>query len=444
MSTHNVPINLTSANVGRLRPYQRTGVEWLLSRRVAGLADEAGLGKTVEACTALSCLNPRNALIVSPASVIPVWEQHVEEWCPEIKDKITIWSYDFLRRKASKMGRDLGVEVLICDEAHYVKNPTALRTKYIYSTRRQFRGFANYASRLWLLSATPAPNHPGEYWTHLYFAGLTPLPYYDFLMRYCRIDQTPYGPRVTALRKDTLDELRSMVRKVWLRRSVSDVLKELPQWTWSDLRLWLFKAKDIGAYIVNNDRAFEFMKAFENAKTDEEILSILQNEAPHLTTLRRLTGLLKLPAIFEWLDSYLISGKKIVLWCLHHDVINQIHNWLADRDVGNVQLTGMSSSHQRSEAIERFQNDPEVKVFLGQINAAGVGISLTAASTALVVELPWTPADLYQCAKRIHRIGQTQPVQIYVASIAGSIDEAIARVITRKAKMIDLLEGQRC
>lgn len=416
-----------------LRPYQEAGVQWLLGRRISGLADEAGLGKTVQACVALERIAPsvKHGLVLCPASVVPVWERHLSVWAPSVAERVRVTTYDKTRRGK---GSEPSPDVLICDEAHYLKNPTSQRTKVVFSPVGA-QGIAHRAGRVWLLSATPAPNHPGEYWPHLYSAGLTKLSYYDFLARYCHMTQTPYGPRVVALRKDTLPELKDMVTRIWLRRLVKDVLNDLPEWEWIPLDLACPSAEDLKAFVAENEWANKLSGVIDRAGSDDDIISALESLGPHLTTLRRLTGTLKVPAITEWLDSFLLSGEKLVVWCIHHDLINALHSWLVGRDIQVVQMTGASGPSHRAESVERFQNDPEVRVFLGQINAGGIGITLTAASAALIVELPWTPADLYQCAKRIHRIGQNRHTRIYVASIAHSIDEAIARVLTRKAQM---------
>lgn len=416
-----------------LRPYQEAGIQWLLGGPWRGLADEAGLGKTVQAASALQTLRPESAVVVCPASVVPVWRRHLEEWAPDVSAEVL--SYDAVRRRGA---RTLRPDVLVVDEAHYLKTPDAARTKAVYGPQ----GVAQRTGRVWLLSATPAPNHPGEHWTHLSAAGLTRLRYAEFLRRYCHVRQTPYGPQVMGLRAGTTPELLAVVRRLWMRRRLADVGEQLPPLTWAELPLAVPKSGDVEAFCRRHAQASALAAALAAGAEDDELLAILERAAPHLATLRRLIGTLKVPVVLDWLRDFLLEPeRKIVVWALHHDVINALHVALLEDGIGVVQLTGATAPAQRRSVVERFQSDPACRVFVGQVQAAGTGITLTAADTALFVELPWVPGDLYQAAKRIHRIGQSRPATVYVASIAGTIDDAVARILSRKAKMQTQLEA---
>src|SRR5690606_19717927 len=128
------------------------------------------------------------------------------------------------------LGHDL--DALILDECHYLKSPDAKRTIAFYGDGKSQRGML-WVPRIWGLSGTPAPNHAGEYYTHLRAFGLTTLNYWSFLERYCIIDQTPYGWRVKGNRQETLPELRAMLGKIMSRRLQRDVWKDTPEPFWS-------------------------------------------------------------------------------------------------------------------------------------------------------------------------------------------------------------------
>lgn len=413
-----------------LRPYQSVGVEWLLGGRVRGLADEAGLGKTVQAVAALEAAGAGSALVVCPAAVVPVWERHLREWAPGVQ--ATVQSYDRIRLR----GLPRVPEVVILDEAHYLKNPAAARTRALYGPRGNDSPILRRAERVWLLTATPAPNHPGELFTHMKAARLVDGDYNSFLRRYCRVRQTTYGPQVLGLRSSTMPELLALVRRLFLRRRVREVLPDLPQWEWYDLPLSPAEDSNVIDKLAQELPSLrEWRAAVEAGTADEDLVAMLERAVPHTATLRRMIGILKCPAIVEWAANYLSgSESKLLIWAVHHDVINAIHDGLSG--FGVVQMTGATPHPRREAIVHEFQHDPSVRVLIGQINAGGVGLTLTAAHTVLFAEASWCPADLYQAAKRAHRIGQDSPVSVYVSQVAGTIDEAIMRVLARKARLI--------
>jgi len=418
-----------------LRPYQEVGRDWLLSRLRAGLADEAGIGKTVQACAALE-RTAKTAVVVCPASVVPVWESHLREWAPSVRTKVM--SYDRARRRALTET----VDVLILDEAHYLKNPASRRTRAIYGPGCSGAGMMRRAERVWLLTATPAPNHPGEYWPH--FRALlppysVPTKYHDFLTRYCHVRSTPYGLAPVGIRAQHAQELMRLINSLFLRRRLEDVALDLPNWSWEPLRLAIPDVGDLRKLAAENGRAAELLRVLESVESVDDVLPALEQAAPALSTLRRMTGVLKAPAVVEWAHNYLLTGRKLVVYAVHHDVLNTLHSQLAA--YSPVQVIGSSSAAQRRAAVDAFQTDPNCRVFLGQVQAAGTGITLTAASTVLFAELPWTPGDVWQAAKRVHRIGQQHPVQVVLASVADSIDDAVARVLLRKERMMEALQG---
>jgi SNF2 family DNA or RNA helicase len=151
-----------------------------------------------------------------------------------------------------------------------------------------------------------------------------------------------------------------------------------------------------------------------------------------LSRLRRITGAVKARALGEVLSRELAeSTEKLVVMAWHTEVLDTLHDALARHGV--ARLDGGTRPDERQEAIDAFQTDPDTRVFLGQIIAAGAGITLTAAAEIVFAELSWSPRDNAQAARRIRRIGQNRPTRARYPSLAGTIDEAVVRTLRRKS-----------
>jgi len=145
----------------------------------------------------------------------------------------------------------------------------------------------------------------------------------------------------------------------------------------------------------------------------------------------------KLNAVFEWIDNFFESSDdKLVVFAHHQFVIEAIYERY--KEIA-VKLTGETSMKDRQKAVDEFQNNPETRLFVGNIQAAGVGLTLTAASTAAFVELAWTPSAHTQAEDRIHRIGQRNTATIYYLVAAGTIEERIAKIIRKKAEITSVV-----
>jgi SWI/SNF-related matrix-associated actin-dependent regulator 1 of chromatin subfamily A len=185
--------------------------------------------------------------------------------------------------------------------------------------------------------------------------------------------------------------------------------------------------------IKHIDKSGEIEKVEAALREGPEALAKI---APHVATLRRVTGLAKAPLVAEWVKDWLeAGGSKIVIFAHHRDVIKHLQDALEDVA---VVLTGDMGVWPRQAAVDAFQTDPVAKVFIGQIQAAGTGITLTAASDVLFAESSWVPAENSQAAMRVHRIGQKNACLVRFATLAGSIDERIQAVVSRK--MFDIAQ----
>lgn len=421
--------------------FQNEGSDFLASRVAAMLADDPGLGKTFQAIRAADRRIVLRVGVICPASVVATW--HAEIAAHREGD----WTH-FVTSYEGAVGRDYKVfaenewDVLILDEAHFLKTVTARRTKTIYGFTAEdgmnrLPAIIDRAGAVWLLTGTPMPNNPSELFSHL--RALHPeairstrtgqlWSLFQFIAAYCRTEDLGYGPKIVGAKQEA--KLRGKLQGFMLRRRKSEVLKDLPPLRFGEIAV----EGDLSA--LPADEIEIVRKALNKGGFDA-----LKDVAGHVAKLRRLTGLAKLPSTIAWLKDWLegAEGQKIVVFAHHTDVIRAIASAIGK---AAVTLDGSSSMAQRKTAVERFQNDPKVRVFVGQITAAGTGITLTAASDMLFVETSWVPADMQQASQRIHRIGQTESCLVRFAIVPNSIDADIQRAVARKLKMIDaVIEG---
>lgn len=420
--------------IPQLRTYQRDGADWLASRRTGLLADVMGLGKTAQAVTA--CLRVcadkgDRALVVCPASVVGVWRDEFRKWAGYLPLNVTVASYDMLVRRPQDFA---GIwRVLILDEAHYLKNPKAKRTKAIFGKD----GIARHAYRIWCLTGTPAPNNPSELWPMLHaLAPETiahgrhnrPMNHFEFENRYCVVKSNGFGRVI--VRGQRQDELKKRIAPFVLRRTKREVAQDLPPIAFGDLA---FDSTDAVRELRLAATGYEET----NIAAALEIGGVagLQTIAQEMATLRRLTAMAKAPLLAAWVKDWfngVEDGEKLVIFGVHRDPLETLARELSR--FSPSLLHGGTPQKQRPEQVARFQEDPKARVFIGQVHAAGTGLTLTAASTLVFLEQSWTPSDNLQAAMRIHRIGQRSNCMVHAAMLAGSIDESVSRVLARKTE----------
>jgi SNF2 family DNA or RNA helicase len=203
-----------------------------------------------------------------------------------------------------------------------------------------------------------------------------------------------------------------------LRRKKEDVLKELP-------------AKQ--RFSV----PFELPNGIGILQDDLDGMPVIEQ----INLMKRMTAKAKLPQAIEWLEDMIESGNKIVAFAIHHEIIDSI---MSKFPGAAVKLDGRDSQEQRNISVDRFQNDDSVRLFIGNIRAAGVGITLTKAAHAVFIELDWVPGSHIQAEDRIHRIGQTESVTCWYLLAADTIEEDIFDLLYRKKQVIDsVLDGKQ-
>jgi SWI/SNF-related matrix-associated actin-dependent regulator 1 of chromatin subfamily A len=444
-----------------LFPYQVIGANWLAKKKVALLADEMGLGKSAQAISACDEVKSQKVLVVCPAVAKVNWLREFHKFGKQSRNFqivhgystpidpfiSTIISYDSLVSGIFGLGHHY--DTLIIDEVHLLKSLDAKRTKVVFGKD----GIVRRAKRVWALSATPAPNDVSELWVILYTFGATKLNYFDFINHYCEVEMGNYGPKILGNKKENLEELKKILGGVMLRRKKEEVMKELPPISYSDVvvepgEVDIELTKDFIQYAFPEDRRDvlqeQLNKDYEDVSNiierfgerGDKTIIMLEAMAKSVSTLRRYNGLQKLAPVIELIKQELKSKAydKLVIFAVHRDVIEGLRQGLME--FNPVTLYGGTPAEQRQRNIDRFQKVKKTKIFIGNIQAAGTAITLTAAHQVIFVEQDWVPANNAQAAMRCHRIGQTKPVFVRFIGIANSIDNQIASILRRKTKQL--------
>lgn len=430
-----------------LFPYQAAAVEAILrSSKVSYLALEAGLGKSAVALTFARKLRCRRVLIACPLSVAFVWKREIKRWWPGApdvtvirstgdakalaKDGIFILTYGLISRAKALIAAIKtapAMDLTILDEAHALKNSKSKRTRALLAELRPNLG------RVLPMSGTPMPNHAGELWPILRSLRPDLIPAADgkamreaaFVDRYCqtRILQVNGRQIRTISGSRNLTELSLRTAGFFLRETKANVLKDLPPLRFDVLPI----------EVEDPDRFKSVSQLLADHVHDEELLELASRRAN--ATLYAELGLAKAPMVAEYVQDMLESGtRQIVVWAVHHRVIDTLAAELAD--FGVSRLDGRVSVVSRADAIERFL-EGKSRVFLGQIQAGGVGLTLVGGQPpcrdAIFAETSFSPSDNWQAACRIHRIGQHDAVLARFASAQGTYDDRIQEILARKA-----------
>lgn len=416
--------------------YQKTGAQFLAENPAAFLADEQGLGKTIQVIAACDILGLTKVVVVCPAIAKINWKREFEKW-GRVERDVLVYSYDKLTQ--SKEVRNeiakLEPDVIVLDEAHLVKNRQAKRTKYLYGQHCRGDGLVRFADRVWLLSGTPIPNDVSDFWTHLKAIWAYPLNFVEYTLYFCKTWNGQFGLKVLGNKAERMGEFKTILKSIMLRRKADKVLTELPPLWWQDTVVEVAGWDDM-AHIENPDERQAVELILQSALTQQDVSSQLDAIAPSMASLRRLTALAKAKPVAAQLSAELKDHAydKVVVFAYHRAALEALREELAEFNPAYV-VGGLANQERQSE-IDRFQNDPKCRVFIGQITACSTAITLTAANQVVFVEMDWVPATNAQASKRCHRIGQSKPVIVRSFGLANSCDEIVARTLAKKAQMI--------
>jgi SWI/SNF-related matrix-associated actin-dependent regulator 1 of chromatin subfamily A len=403
----------------------------------------------------------RSVLVVAPLSLKLNWTLELRRWLvhPLTMGQATAQEWpatdiviihpDVLTRHAEALHARQW-DLVVVDECHLFKNPKAKRTVTLLGGGKE-PGVT--AARKLAMTGTPIPNRPVELLPILrWLDPAVPGSWRRFVTRFCAGHQTRWGWTVTGA--SHLDELQELLRStLMVRRRKADVLTELPakrrqviilseeEFT-PEVRNALRAERAAKERIEAARREAEEMLAAAEEDTDayaEAVAQLKEAQSLEFTEISRIrheTALAKAPLVAEHIAALLEGGvDKIGVWAHHKDVIGILANHLGA--YGVVAITGDTPADERQGIVERFQADPRVRVFVGSITAAGVGVTLTAASTAVFAELDWVPGNVTQAEDRHHRIGQRDAVLIQHVLADGSIDVTLAETLIAKQEVAD-------
>lgn len=446
-----------------LKPHQLAGAQWLSARQYALLADDMGVGKTAQTIRACDILGARRITVVCPAIATTNWAREFALWSiydtpcniiatgehPAVSDGVNIVSYNLMSTVA--VYQRLAAtrpQVLVLDEAHYLKNRESLRHKVVFGNRRDphVRGLMQISGRCYALSGTPMPRDPRDLWPWLRYFGAYPKGMSNFEKEFCRGYTDNRGNFVVTGVKNA-KRLRELLAQIMLRRRLTDVTdKVIPV----SIDTFVIEGVPVDPeieYGVGNkvhkkqDERCEkgealVSEAIANLPDDKVIASInslkIGRNTP-VSTLRRHTGLLKVANaaafIKDQLDNYHAS---IVVFAIHKAVIEGLVEAL--RLYNPVTIWGGMKQHKKDSKILQFERGKS-RVAICNIGAAGTAIRFKMSDAVVIVEPDWNPANNAQAIARCLWLGREKPLPVTYLSLAESYDEHVNRVLARKTIM---------
>lgn len=425
-------------------PFQKAGLEFVeATGGNALIADQMGLGKTIQALSYIAA-HPehRPVIIVCPASLKVNWEREAHAWL-ETADEIEIVksgkvkpltgdiiiiNYDIMKKWLPAL-KEYTPQILIFDESHSVKNQKSARSKAAME-------LAEVVPHKILLTGTPVLNRPAELWNQLRIIDPFKYPdtsFFQWHKRYTNATKNRYGWDFSGA--SNLEELAKTLKPIMIRRTKDQVLPELPEKQRSSIFIPIDNKKE---YQTAERDLQEWLAEQEGLEPSKRVSSV--EHLARIEYLRQIAVKGKLKQSKDWIRTFLEGGEKLVVFATHKKIISAL---MEEFKPCAVKIDGSVSTENRQAAVDAFQTDDSVKLFIGNIKAAGVGLTLTAASNVAFLELPWTPADLEQAEDRCHRIGQKNAVNITYLLAQKTIDTTMAAMVEKKRGIISQITDDK-
>ncbi len=422
--------------------HQKIAIEKLAGSKRFILADDMGLGKTTSTIIAALETGSKKVLIVCPASLKINWQREIENYSDRpvfiaegkkfsTEHDFVIINYDILKnfhdsdpkKKDESLLLQSGFDLVILDEAHMISNVQAQRTKIINS-------FAKKVSRVWLLTGTPMTSRPMNYYNLLNIIE-SPVAqnWKAYAIRYCQGFQFTAGKRKVwnVMGASNLEELRDRTSKQILRRLKEDVL-DLPDKIITPVYLRL-KSKEY------EDLMGEYYDWYDKNPDESSSLTV---QFSKLMKVRKVIANEKTKQTIDFAENILEQGKKVIIFTNFTDTLQTIYQHFGKQA---VYLDGSCSNSVRQQAVDSFQNDDKTRVFVGNLKAAGVGLTLTAAEVVIMNDLSFVPAEHAQAEDRAYRYGQKSNVLVYYPLFENTIEGAIYDILNRKKQIIRTVMG---
>jgi SWI/SNF-related matrix-associated actin-dependent regulator 1 of chromatin subfamily A len=420
--------------------HQKEAIKSLVENKKFILADDMGLGKTTSTIIAALETGAKKILIICPASLKINWQREIENYSDKptsiIEGKkwedgtFVIINYDIIKnfhdekKKADSVLLKTKFDLVIIDEAHYIQNKQAQRTKLI-------NDFVSNVERLWLLTGTPITSRPINYFNLL---NLIECPvaknWMAYVKRYCNGFQFQAGRRKiwNVSGASNLEELRDRTAPLVLRRLKENVL-DLPDKIITPVYLRL-KSKEYEALMGEYYDWYD-----KNGDSDSLTLQFTK-----LTKVRQVIAEEKVPSTIEICENIVEQGKKVIVFTNFTKTLEMI---LEHFGKSAVRLDGQMSQKERQLSVDRFQNDESVMVFVGNIKAAGVGITLTAGEAVVMNDLSFLPSDHSQAEDRSYRYGQKNNVLVYYPIFDNTVEGIIYDILKKKKDIFETVMGDK-
>lgn len=433
--------------------YQNAGIDYGVSRGNVLIGDEPGLGKTVQALGIANETEAKSLLIVCPASIRLNWKRELGNWWMPTQGNINLHMY--LSSAAGEIGHDTNAtivsyeltrnqkvfdsimsrnwDMMVLDEAHYLKSTDAERTRCIFGGGSHRTYLSQRVGSIVALTGTPLPNRPRECFTlakAMCPEAIDWMNYDDFVFRFNpSMRMTTKDDKVFNVEKrGRLPELHARLRSNFMvRRLKKDVLTDLP-----DKRYEL-------AYIEPDGKIMDILRRESLLNfTIADLKDPFSSVWGMISTIRKEMGIAKVPRVVEHMK-YLLQIEeipKIVLFAHHVEVMNMLTQELAK--FGVVAVRGGMTSNAKDASVQAFKNDPKIRIFLGQMDAAGFGIDglQDVCDHAVFAEPAWVPGTNEQAVDRLHRIGQHGNVLAQFLVAEGSFDEKVLATVFEKSETI--------
>jgi len=455
-----------------LRNYQRAAVDWVIRNRKVYIGDEMGTGKTICGLAAVLADGSLPLVVLCPASIKLGWKRQIDKFFPGLSEhvyicsgrkaktipngtKIVIINYDIASQWVLHLQR-FGYKAIILDEAHFIKNAKSKRS-------RTATVLAHGAEMRIAMSGTPLVSRPVDLVAQLNALGRLSdfnIPgsgkrSWSFIERYCRPTHNGYGWDISG--SSNLLELSDNLRRfgILIRRRKEDVLLDLPPKERVSIPLNMANRREYNK-IKNNIVIWIRQQINADEKFNEHLKTLSPNDArlewedrlsekilksqsavaiTKLSALRQLCMRGKIDAAIEWIDDFLTSGEKLVVFCIHREAVTRLTEHYGD---AAVKIVGGMGQNGRQASIDAFIDNDDVKMVIANIDAAAEGIDgwQAVCSNVAFLELTWTPTKHHQAEDRCHRSGQQNPVTCYYLMASQSIDEYLAAMIEGKRAIV--------
>ena len=447
IKTHNVQsVSIDYSKYSHRPPldHQKTAIEKLAGSKRFILADDMGLGKTTSTIIAALETGSKKILIVCPASLKINWQREIANYSDRpvfiaegkkfsTEDDFVIVNYDILKnfhdtdpkKKEESILLQSNFDLVILDEAHMISNVQAQRTKII-------NHFAKKINRVWLLTGTPMTSRPMNYYNLL---NLIESPvaqnWKAYAIRYCQGYQFSAGKRKVwnVSGASNLEELRDRTSKQILRRLKEEVL-DLPDKIITPVYLKL-KSKEY------ENLMGEYYDWYDKNPDESTSLTV---QFSKLMKVRKVIANEKVKQTIEFAENILEQGKKVIIFTNFTDTLQTIYQHFGKQA---VYLDGSCSNAVRQQAVDQFQNNEKINVFVGNLKAAGVGLTLTSAEVVIMNDLSFVPAEHSQAEDRAYRYGQKSNVLVYYPIFENTIEGAIYDILNKKKQIIRTVMGDQ-